>query len=315
MTSTQHPRPDILAYLLHISFNFWADNPDADQLWGLEHVAARPYLRCEDTLWNELTATLAQRGFNMVVLDLGDGIRYESHPEIAVENAWPVGRLRKEIARLREMGLEPIPKLNFSTAHDAWLGEYARMVSTPRYYAVCRDLISEVIDIFEEPRLFHLGMDEETYQHQRFYRYSQVRQYDLWWEDLFFYVNEVEKRGVRPWVWADYAWQHPETYFAKMPRSILQSNWYYGAEFGDEIVPSRTYRELAERGYEQVPTGSNWTTPTNFASTVEYCQQHVPADTLLGFMQSVWRPTIASWRKRHVDAIDLVSAVWPPAAA
>jgi len=38
------------------------------------------------------------------------------------------------------MGLEPIPKRNFSTAHDTWIKEYGRQVSTSVYYLVCADL-------------------------------------------------------------------------------------------------------------------------------------------------------------------------------
>ncbi|MBQ1229154.1 MAG: uracil permease, partial [Firmicutes bacterium] len=41
------------------------------------------------------------------------------------------------------MGITIIPKLNFSTNHDVWLGEYSRMVSTSIYYGVCRDLIND----------------------------------------------------------------------------------------------------------------------------------------------------------------------------
>ena len=75
--------------------------------------------------------------------------------------------MRAEVKRLREMGLEPIPKLNFSTCHDTWLGPYARMVSTPKYYEVAKDLIAETIELFDKPRLFHLGMDEEDERNQR----------------------------------------------------------------------------------------------------------------------------------------------------
>lgn len=301
--SQTNPQPAILAYLLHIGFNFWSDHPQADELWGLEHVAARPYLRCEDNIWNELTQALADAGFNMVVLDLGDGVRYASHPEIAVEGAWSVARLADEIARLRDLGLEPIPKLNFSAAHDVWLGDYARMVSTPTYYQVCRDLIQETAELFGQPRLFHIGMDEETYEHQRYYRYSQVRQYDLWWEDLGFYIETVEAADSRAWVWSDYVWHHPDLFYAHMSQNVLQSNWYYGADFGDAIIPARAYRDLEDHGFEQVPTGSNWSTPTNFGQTVEYCRACVHPDRLLGFLQTVWRPTLPAYRQRHLDAI------------
>lgn len=137
------------------------------------------------------------RGVNMVVLDLGDAVRYDSHPEIAVDNAWSPEKLRAELKKMRALGIEPIPKLNFSTAHDFWMGEYARMVSTSKYYEVCRDLIREVSALFDTPRFFHIGMDEETCAHQGHYEYTSVRNGDLWWRDLFFYIDEVEKSGSR----------------------------------------------------------------------------------------------------------------------
>ena len=100
------------------------------------------------------------------------------------------------------------------------------MVSTDIYYSVCRDLIEEVIDIFSKPRFFHLGMEEETVsQAINTQKLVVVRQDDLWWNDFYFLVSEVEKHSVRPWIWSDYGWHHPDLFFKKMPRSILQSNW------------------------------------------------------------------------------------------
>ena len=52
---------------------------------------------------------------NMVVWTLGMQ-SYMSHPEIAVRNAWSTERLYKELEKIRNLGLEPIPKLNFSPA-------------------------------------------------------------------------------------------------------------------------------------------------------------------------------------------------------
>jgi hypothetical protein len=104
------------------------------------------------------------------------------------------------------MGLEPIPKLNFSTCHDYWLGPYARMVSTPKYYEVCQNLIAEVIDLFDKPRYFHLGMDEEEQKHQRWFEHVVLRQYGLWWREFEFFVKQVEKgQGL---IWSDYVWEH-----------------------------------------------------------------------------------------------------------
>lgn len=294
----------IWAILMHLSYNMWADR-DAPE-WGLEHISARPYLRFDESLWNDLLPKMVEAGINMVVLDLGDGVRYASHPETAVAGAWTPDRLKAELAKLRGMGLEPIPKLNFSACHDAWLGPYARMVSTGTYYAVCRDLIAEAIDLFDHPRFFHLGMDEETAEHQRYYEYLVVRQYDLWWHDLYFYVDQVERGNSRPWVWSDYLWHHPEDFFKKMPRSVLQSNWYYGTDFGSEVVYAKAYADLEAHGYDQIPTGSNWTAPENLPLTVRHCRQVIAPERLKGFLQTVWKPTLEVCRQRHVEAIELV---------
>ena len=294
----------IWAVLLHLSYNMWSDRDAPD--WGTDYISAKPYLRFDENLWANLLHKAAQGGLNMVLIDLGDGIRYQSHPEIAVQGAWSVERLKQELARMRQIGLEPIPKLNFSTAHDTWMGPYARMVSTDAYYGVCRDLIAEVIDLFDRPRFFHLGMDEETAEHQRHYAYMLVRQYDLWWHDLHFSIDQVERGGSRAWVWSDYIWHHPETFLAEMPRSVLQSNWYYGTRFDDEVVAARAYRDLEAHGFDQVPTGSNWSDPANFRLTAEYCREHIAPSRLKGLMQTVWKPTLEECRERHWQALDLV---------
>jgi hypothetical protein len=292
----------IWAYLVHLSYNMWSDRdvPEWDQYLG-----AKPYLRFDDSLWNDILLKMVDVGINMVVIDLGDGVQYQSHPEIAVENAWTVDRLRDELSKMRDIGIEPIPKLNFSTCHDAWLGPYARCVSTDRYYEVCQDLIAEVIDIFG-PRLFHLGMDEETAHHQRHYAYVVIRQHELWWHDLNFLVDQVAKQGVRPWIWSDYVWEHAEAFYKKMPKSVLQSNWYYGADFGKEIKHCKAYLDLEAHGYDQIPTGSNWSTDQNMPRTVTYCAEHIAPQRLVGFLQTVWRPTLEACRDKHMQALDLV---------
>ena len=295
----------IKGYLVHLSFNFWADRDVPE--WGLPYVAAQPYLRFDESMWQAILEKMVEHGLNTVVIDLGDGVQYQSHPEIGVENAWTTEHLRDELARIRGMGLEPIPKLNFSACHDVWMGPHARRVSSPEYYQVCRDLIAEVIELFDGPRLFHLGMDEETAQLQRYYQHIVIRQYSLWWHDLFVLVDEVEKHGARPWVWSDYVWCHPESFFERMPKSVLQSNWYYGGDFGEDVASAQAYRRLEARGYDQVPTASNWTTPESIASTVRFCREHIASDRLLGFLQTVWKPTIEACRDLHMEALDLAA--------
>ena len=159
--------------------------------------------------------------------------------------------MKAEKARLAALGIDLVPKLNFSTAHDLWLGEYHRMVSTDIYYRVCSDLIAEVIDIFDNPPLFHLGYDEETWQHQHWYEYAVIRAHDLWWRDFLWFVEQVESRGSRPWIWSDKIWTHTSEFMARMPPSVIQSNWYYGANFDPEVTASRPPRAGSTSRFRQ----------------------------------------------------------------
>lgn len=294
----------IWANLIHLGTNMWCDR-ECDA-WGSTYTIAKPYMRFDLPLWEELKPRMRDAGINMVILDLGEGVKYKSHPEIAVADAWEVDFLKEELAKLRQMGLEPIPKLNFSATHDLWMGPYSRCVSTPAYYQVCSDLISEVCDIFDKPRFFHLGMDEETYEHQKHHEYVVIRQYDLWWHDFLKLVGSVEAEGPRAWIWSDYIWNHPDLFAERMPKSVLQSNWYYGNDFSEDLVYVKPYKDLDSLGFDQVPTGSNYNTQENFELTVEYCSKAISPDKLKGFMQTPWIPTLMECRDRHLAAIEQV---------
>jgi len=298
-------------YMVQLSGNMWEDHADVPE--QVKPRCYNPVLQWSDALWNDMLPRMEAAGVNVVLIDLGDAIRYQSHPEIAVENAWTTGRLKTELSRLRQRGIEPLPKLNFATTHDAWMGPYSRLVSTPNYYQVCHDLIAEVTELFDGPRFFHIGMDEETCQHQRFYQYVVVRQGALYWHDLHFYCDEVEQAGPRPWIWSDKYWHDPEDFVREMPTSVLHSNWYYGTLFEDEPEERRqvqvgAYRAFERLGYQQVPTGSNHTSDENFGLTVDYCRQHVDPSRLVGFLQTPWRRTIEAFRQHHLDAIDQIGA-------
>lgn len=302
------PKNFIWAALFHMGSNMW------DDYKALDHV------QFDEKVWRTLTGHMVEVGMNMVVIDLGEAIRYPSHPELAVKGSWEIDRFRKELARLRAMGLEPIPKMNFSASHDVWLGEYHRMISTEPYYRVCSDLIRDVAEIFDRPRFLHLGFDEEFTELQGQYLYSVARQGDLWWHDLLWFVKETEKAGMRPWIWSDYAWHYHDLFYARMPRSVLQSNFYYAESFDMEVLKARTktgrsvmmvktYEELDKAGFDQIPCGSNWTCDVNFAGTVKHCRKVCSPERLKGFMTAPWFKTIPKDEKKNLEAIDQVGAV------
>lgn len=292
----------VWGYLIHLGFNFWFDRLVPQwRDWSVSD-----HLICETDFWVEAVNRMAQKGINMAVIDLGEGIQYRSHPELAVKGSWSRAQLREELDRMRSLGIEPVPKLNFSATHDTWLGTYHRQVSTKAYYDVCSDLIAEVSELFNSPRFFHLGLDEEKAENQRDHEYAVLRKYELWWHDFNFLVNEVQKAGGRPWMWSDYLWDNEVDFFSHVPTTVLQSNWYYGEDFSTEVPRAKAYNSLDIHGYDQIPTCSNYSTPANFGKTVEYCQKHLSPDKLKGFLQTTWFPTKSSARGRHFAAINQV---------
>src|SRR3954469_13010236 len=108
MTSDVGSDTLIWGNLLHLSYNMWDDHVHENP--RSPYVMYRPELRFDESLWNDLLAQMARAGVNLVVIDLGDGVLYDSHPEISVKGAWTPEKLRGELAKMRAMGLEPIPK-------------------------------------------------------------------------------------------------------------------------------------------------------------------------------------------------------------
>lgn len=143
--------------------------------------------------------------------------------------------------------------------------------------------------------------------------YTVVRQNDLWWGDLYFYISEVTKRGIRPWIWSDYVWDKPDKFFKMMPKSVIQSNWYYRENFdlkqsnNSNVKCINAYISLEKEGYDQIPTGSHdQDNPKSIGNTVEFCSQHIDDKRLIGFLQTLWMPLIEKFRPPIIRGIDLI---------
>lgn len=309
---------DIRACWATLGTNMWLDCPP-DPIWAKKnninpsHIVTADCLRWDEKSWSKIVDRMVSRGLNMLVIDLGEGLVYPSHPEIAVHGRLESERMRTEVAHLKSLGIEAIPKLNFSTGHDQWLGqEYGRMISTPTYYRVCSDLIHDVADIFGRPRLFHMGYDEEDAKNQNGLMMAIVRSGELWWHDFLWFVRVIEECGMRPWMWSDYAWHHDE-FYVRCPRTVLQSNWYYGREFdvaklkGNARAAVEAFAKLDRAGFEQVPAVSNITCSENAAEAVRFCRQVVSDERLKGFLMVPWQFTLPDYDEHNIQAVDLLA--------
>ena len=319
--------------LVHLGMKMWGDLPWTqkpkrdgimtkvltDEEYGAvtapEHLS-KDRMHFDEPFWRELSLKLRQSGCNTIMIDVGEGLRYPSHPELALKDSWSPDKLKAEIDRLRGMGFEVFPKLNFSTSHDAWLGPYERMISTPKYYEVCADVIRDTMEVFGPVKNFHIGLDEEDVP--KFQSNSSIlviRNGDLWWHDLNWFVREVERHGARAWAWSDYLRRHTLDQFRgefckRMPKTVVQNPWTYWAtkEKMDKEPYIQAYLRLAEAGYDVAPCGSNcYGVTSNFPDMAEYSKAKIPAAQFKGMIMAPWIKTIAPYRRLHWQAADLMA--------
>jgi hypothetical protein len=249
--------------------------------------------------WNKITAELPKRGFNTLLIDMSEGVKLDSHPELAIPGSWEKADFIQELDRLRKLGLNPLPKYNFSCMHNAWLQDYANMGGTKRYNEVCADIIRETIEMFGTPEYFHLGMEEEKIENQSHYPVMRERTWKRRTEDLLFLCDVCREKGVRPWIWVDVqsieALGGAEKFRQNVPKDVLISNWWYSKIHydGDTEHPrTKLYRDIDSWGYEQVPTGSTYSYAYNLRQTMRYCKEYLKDENIKGFMTAAWQSTL-----------------------
>ena len=318
------PPQEMRAVLFQWGNNMWGEALPNDVKSIKGGRLCHDHVRFDEALWRKLVDHAVRRGLNTVLIDLGEFPVYPSRPELAVKGSKSPDWIRAEVRRLKSLGLEPIPKLNFSTAHDAWLGEYGRMVTTRPYYDACRDVIRDAAEMFDHPRYLHIGYDEESASHQK--GFQCVRTDEVWWHDFLWFVKTVEDARMRPWMWSDYGWKHDD-FVEKCPKSVLHSNWYYdewieGFDLAAMKPDARSrpilelYLKLDKAGFDQVPCASNWMSGMRerlnagndecMAKLAKFCRANISPERLKGFLVASWSLDCRSkdFMRKNTDAID-----------
>lgn len=264
------------------------------------------YLRCRDDLWRRGIDRLAARKMNVVFIDLAEGMEYPSHPELQVKGTWSVEKMRAELDRIRSLGILPLPKLNFSTCHDAWLKDYHRMVSTRKYYEVVADLIRDTCEIFDCPPLFHIGFDEEIPAALENSFHMTIRQGDLWWHDLNYTIEQCEKNGARVTMWSDKICDGREEFLKRMTKNVVMSPWYYWPDIAKraqtwdpELERKRgtwdvqmnlpnSFVVLSDNGFDLLACGSNVYVDDATEALVKFCRERLDPVHLMGIYTAPW---------------------------
>ncbi len=252
----------------------------------------------------EIVDTLADEGFNLLVIDCSDGVKYKSHPELVKHYTAPMKHLETLAAAARKRGLEVVPKLNFSRSqwhhHNDWIlgpGEiWYDHFDDEVYWKKAFEVIEELIPICRPKRFFHIGMDEDH-----------DRAYSQYVDAIKTLHTELKKHKLRTVIWNDTHMRYPtgkihsdKSFAAEkaVPRDIVQVVWCY------DRVPSEALRRVSKEGFEL--WGAPGIPPTSAAAF---------RDAVLrvggkGLLMTMWIPCRKSNRRRLLDAIHAAGPVY-----
>lgn len=311
----------IWAYFIHLGINDWMEKDETEGAYegaptvksffanGGEECSfkcASDRLRCNRKYFRALIDRAHKSGINTIVIDLAEGLKYKTHPELAVKDAWTPDELAAEIAYIKSLGMDAVPSMDFSCAHDEWLGAYSRMVSTPAYYKVIADLIGEVGALFGSPKLFYIGMGDENSSSQSNYGMSIVRHGDLWWHDFYYIVKQVEACGSTAWASADRLASDEEVFVRRMPKEVVLGYYYRymdkdldtlkakydaDAKYKPRYDSLKLLTTLGKYDFKQIPLGGDYR-DDQFRCLVTAAKKYIPDDNLLGFAMTTYAPTL-----------------------
>jgi len=250
----------------------------------------------------EVVDALAEEGFNLLVIDVADAVKYRSHPELARRYTVPMKQLEKLAAAARRKGLEVAPKLNFSRSsgvhhHNDWM-----LGPKEEWYHHFDDEAwwkkgFELIGVCKPKRFLHVGMDED---HDR--SYSQ-------------YIQTVKglhaglkKRKLRTLIWNDTGIEydsgmiHAEkslTAETAIPKDIVQVLWRYDA------VPAASIKRIAKLGFDL------WGAPgPRSAAGAAAFREAVLRAGGKGLLMTMWIPCRPSNRRKLLDGIHRMGPVY-----
>ena len=156
----------IWAMMQHLGYNMWHD----EAIWrGPGRMKwsnfCRDTMMCQDVSWKLRMKRLLEpgSGTNTLVIDVGEGVVYPSHPEIAIKGSWSAEKLNKEVKRRSKViGVFPNPASAIRLMGSFLMEENDRWAAMHKVYysPACKKLESRapaLVAIAHEQRRLRLA--------------------------------------------------------------------------------------------------------------------------------------------------------------
>lgn len=193
---------------------------------------------------------IALAGFNFLIIDIKDAVIYKSLPHLKRNYSVPMRELKELVELAKSLGLEVVPKLNFSKSnihrHSQWLWNKQRESDTSLLWKDAVKAIDEIITA-TKPRFFHIGMDEDD-----------TRSPEEYANALKFLYGHLKKRKIRMVMWAEcgHNWRQTERWkeipaIMNLPRDVILMLWSYHLTLEDWV------QKLQRKGFDVIGTSAS----------------------------------------------------------
>jgi hypothetical protein len=244
----------------------------------------------------ELIDAMADVGFNVLVVDCEDGLRYACHPELTRSYSVPMETLAQLAQRARRHDIDVVPKLNFARSalhrHNDWFRPHDALFDTETYWTYAFEVIDELIAVAQPPRWFHVGMDEDH-----------DRSYGQYVEAIKTLHAGLRARSLRTIIWNDSAGTSPETAIHRdksmmaeqaIPNDVVHVLWDY------HDVKISVMRRIRDAGFDL------WGAPDTDPAQFVRCRDALLDCGGTGILLTRWIPCVKANRQellRHIRTL------------
>ena len=270
-----------------------------DPVWNKQKDTERRY---DKPTARAVIRAMADAGLNLLLIDVKDAVIYRGLPDIKRRYTAPMAELVELADYARSLGLEVVPKMNFSRSpqhrHSAWLEPNQRLADDPKFWRRGLAAVDEVVNA-TGARIVHVGMDEDDTRSPAEYQAALHRLY-----------RELKKRKLQMAIWADlgHPWRPQQRWkeepaIRSLPRDIIVMPWSYSSaqeewtpklkRMGFTVLGACGYDGSAKRGPDPLNNAREW------VKAIRACK----AD---GVVLTRW---IKCSRKNRADLIEAVEQV------
>ncbi len=224
--------------------------------------------------YRHLFRQLARYKINAAVFEFEDKFGYRSHPALAAPGALTHEQVRDLVRLARRHHIEIVPLVQ-TLGHVSFIAkhpEYQHLREVPMSnwqlcplkkgtFPLIRDMITEVLEVVQPARYFHIGGDEARELgkgeecRRKWGDRAAVESYRLW---LDFVCRLLAKHGKTAIVWDDMFLKHfSEADLAGLPENLIYMRWnYHTGKFEEQN------RKILKLGYPVwIATSSQTMTP------------------------------------------------------